>query len=64
MLNLLSNAMKFSKDNQKITIVCMIAENKEKLDFTTIKIQVIDQGIGINDQDKNNLFKPFFKTSD
>ena len=34
------------------------------MDTAVIKIQVIDQGIGISEDDLKNLFTPFFQTKD
>lgn len=56
MLNLISNAIKYSPENKEIWI---------KSDFTNahIKIDVIDQGIGIPDEDKPHLFERFFRAN-
>jgi signal transduction histidine kinase len=32
--------------------------------YFNVKIAVTDFGIGINEQDIHNLFKPYFKTTD
>jgi len=34
----MSNALKFSNENQEITIVCIILEDKAKVDICTVKI--------------------------
>ena len=56
--NLISNAIKFSKTNGEVTIYTenLIAENQ-------INICVSDNGIGMNEQTKHNLFKADFKNS-
>lgn len=61
LLNLLTNAIKFSPDNDvvKITLTHDMVGNKEVL----IKIVVQDYGIGICEQDLKNLFTAYFKTS-
>jgi len=59
---LISNAIKFSKDSGVITIKCQHSI-KEHGKFN-VEISVIDQGIGISEEDQKNIFKPFFKTKD
>lgn len=56
MLNLLSNAVKYSLDDSVIQLLI----NNESED---LKIEVIDQGIGIPDDDKKNMFSRFFRAS-
>ncbi len=51
-INLLSNAIKFSPENSKITICIHNLED-------TIKFEVIDQGIGIKEEDLERVFDPF-----
>lgn len=63
LLNLISNALKFSKENQEITIFCNILEDKSKENICIVEIRVIDFGIGISEDDQKNLFTPFFKTT-
>ena len=54
LLNLVSNAIKYSDENQPI--ILRIEEESQK-----VKIQVIDQGIGIPEEDKPYLFRRFFR---
>jgi len=54
--NLLTNAIKFSHQNTTITIKI----SKESAHTT---VQVIDQGLGIKQEDCEKLFQPFQKTS-
>ncbi len=53
-LNLISNAIKFSRENQQIEIECVVCD--EKLTFT-----VKDHGLGISTEDQLNLFKSFHR---
>jgi signal transduction histidine kinase len=54
--NLISNALKFSKENDEIQLVA----NVEK---ENIKISIIDNGIGIPEEILKNLYNPSKKTS-
>lgn len=54
--NLVSNAIKYSKDDGQIRI----SINQEK---DTLKIFVIDNGIGISKEDQVHLFNRFFRAS-
>ncbi len=57
--NLLSNALKFTKNGGNISLSAeeLISEKRR-----TIKFVVSDNGIGISDSDKNKIFERFFKT--
>ncbi len=54
MINLISNAIKFSFDNSVIDIWSEVNEN-------TILITVKDYGLGIPDEDRKHLFERFFR---
>lgn len=56
MLNLVSNAIKFSFNGQKVKVICDYESLNDELSSYNITIKVIDTGIGISDQDKTNLF--------
>ncbi|MBT3392511.1 MAG: HAMP domain-containing histidine kinase [Elusimicrobiaceae bacterium] len=56
LLNLISNAIKFSKKNGKITITYEMATNN-------FKISVKDNGIGINKKELGLIFNKFHKLS-
>lgn len=58
LINLLDNAMKYSKDSNKITI-----EVKEIEGDKNVKISVIDNGEGINPSDLPNIFKSFYTSN-
>ena len=53
--NLLSNAMKYSPDNEKVELIARI--EKEKVVFS-----VKDYGLGIPEQDHHKLFTRFFRS--
>lgn len=53
LMNLLSNAIKYSKESGEI-LVNILSEEK-------VKIEVIDQGIGIPEEDKQHMFERFFR---
>lgn len=55
-INLVSNAIKFSPENNNITISASLTENE-------IKLSVTDQGIGIPEADQKHLFERFFRSS-
>ena len=56
LLNLLSNAIKYSKRGTiLVTVNILKQENQEAL----IEVKVEDEGIGINQDEKEKLFKPF-----
>ena len=52
LLNLFSNSLKFTDRNGKITVVI----EKQQ---TQLRISVIDNGLGIKEEDKTKLFKLF-----
>jgi signal transduction histidine kinase len=52
--NLISNAIKFSKENQQIKVITRVAEQKAE-------IEVIDEGIGISGEDQLHLFESFYR---
>jgi PAS domain S-box-containing protein len=56
LINLVSNAIKFSQEDTIITI-------DAKLNETELILSVKDQGIGIPDADQKHLFERFFRSS-
>ena len=52
--NILENAIKYTNENGKIEI------NIEKLE-SFLRIDIIDNGIGIDNENINNIFKRFFR---
>jgi PAS domain S-box-containing protein len=56
MINLISNAFKYSPENSKVEVSFMKSENQ-------CQIEVKDQGLGIPEQEQVNLFSRFFRGS-
>lgn len=54
MVNLLTNALKYSPNDSEITVTV----SKEK---DSAKVEVKDEGIGISEEDKENVFTKFFQ---
>ncbi len=54
LINLVSNAMKFSNENGKITIQAALEDSK-------LNISVKDNGIGIPEDDQQHLYERFFR---
>ncbi|MFX1479536.1 MAG: sensor histidine kinase, partial [Promethearchaeota archaeon] len=62
----IDNAIKYSKNNSSIEILAFDNYN-EKYNPTKVDgilLQIIDRGIGIKENDKQNLFKRFFRSKD
>jgi CheY-like chemotaxis protein len=55
--NLLSNAVKFTPEGGTIKLIASFI--KEEQNTCTVKIEVIDSGIGISDEQKSKLFGSF-----
>lgn len=60
-INLLSNAFKFTEQGQIIIKVDLISTND---DHSIIKFRIIDSGIGIPKEKRERLFKPFSQADD
>ncbi|MFM9057217.1 MAG: sensor histidine kinase, partial [Bacteroidota bacterium] len=54
LINLVSNAIKFSPEHKNIRI------NTEAFDLT-IRLEVLDEGIGISEEDQKHLFERFYR---
>lgn len=54
LINLISNAIKYSPDGGEITVTC---EKQDK----TLTIRVADQGIGISKEEQKHLFRKFYR---
>jgi signal transduction histidine kinase len=57
MMNILSNAIKYSEQNTSVTVSTF-----KRNGF--VCFQVADEGIGISELDLKNIFNPFFRTKD
>ena len=55
-LNLLHNALKYSGESREIVLKLMQKDN-------TARIDVIDYGIGISEENKNRIFGKYFRVS-
>lgn len=53
LVNVLENACKYS-DNQKVSVLI-------KADKSKLKVSTVDKGIGISEQDLQNIFQPFYR---
>ena len=56
MINLLSNAIKYSPIQSKIAVKTEIYKD------TFLKISVIDEGMGIREEDQQAIFSEFYQT--
>ena len=61
-MNLLSNALKFSPMNAKITVTLVQIFTGKSLEGCEIHVR--DEGIGIKPEEQALIFRPFFQTSD
>lgn len=58
LINLIINAIKYSPDRQEVQVVIEEGANKEVI------VKVIDEGIGIDEKDHQNIFKRFFRITE
>lgn len=59
--NLLSNAIKFTAEG---SIKISVEVTQQTSDVTTLKLSIVDTGVGINDAHKADLFEPFVQAED
>lgn len=65
MINLISNAIKFSFQGDRIKVEIIHSEQSANTDRPiSFKFLVTDQGLGLNEVDRKNLFQPYFRSSD
>jgi signal transduction histidine kinase len=63
LFNLLSNAVKFSPHGGIVSITCrFVGRDLSPLGFDTVRIDVIDQGIGIANDELQRIFVEFYQT--
>lgn len=58
--NLVTNAIKFSKDDSQILVSTKVVAQNGK---NCVQLYVCDFGVGMNAQQKQNIFKPFYQAS-
>lgn len=61
LMNLLSNAIKFSKPRSQIYIEAIEVPSQCTETHKQIEINLVDQGIGMTEEQMKPLFKPFYK---
>ncbi|MCY7420398.1 MAG: HAMP domain-containing histidine kinase [Chitinophagaceae bacterium] len=54
LINMVSNAIKFSLDDGKIRVITFVENNQ-------LVLNIQDEGIGISDEDQQHLFERFFR---
>jgi signal transduction histidine kinase len=57
--NLISNAIKFTPEEGKITIDAKRIDYNENSDVCELELRVVDTGVGISREQQNSLFQPF-----
>ena len=58
LVNLLTNAIKFS--HKKGTVTVILVSRQVMPNLFTNTIDVVDNGIGISEEDQQKLFTPFY----
>ena len=61
LINLISNAIKFSHERSTVFVTLLTQKVSDRV--LEVKIFVKDLGIGISEEDQNNLFKPYFRST-
>ena len=64
LLNLLSNAMKFTERGQVILAVSLVENEQVEVDRQTLRFEVKDTGIGISPSQLEYIFQPFEQVGD
>jgi signal transduction histidine kinase len=59
--NLITNAVKYSKDDRRIIISAALHETEQDRNEVTISVE--DHGIGIERSDLKNIFEPFYRSA-
>ena len=64
LLNLLSNAMKFTERGQVILNISLVEDEQMEADRQTLRFEVRDTGIGISPPQLEQIFQPFEQVGD
>jgi protein-histidine pros-kinase len=65
LFNLLSNAVKFSPHGGVVAITCrLVPKSDSPIAVDTVRIDVVDQGIGIADDEMQRIFDEFYQTEE
>ena len=62
MMNLISNAIKFSSENSSVIIKIKSCKSTVSPKYDTISVSVSDRGLGIEANELSTMFDPFFRT--
>jgi signal transduction histidine kinase/CheY-like chemotaxis protein len=62
LLNLVSNAVKYSEDGGEVEFYLRLIEMEA--DCASLQFEVVDHGVGISEEQKARLFKPFAQVED
>ena len=61
MMNLISNALKFTEKNGTVDVLVKLLPASSKNDPELLEIRIIDTGIGIKDDEKKRIFERFYQ---
>lgn len=61
-LNLVSNAVKFTERGE-VMVNAFRVDNRDQDDAMRIRIEVVDTGPGLNDEERKQIFEPFYQVS-
>ena len=61
MMNLLSNAIKFTNKNGTVDVMVKLIPGQDDSGGEQLEIRVIDNGVGINDEEKKRIFERFYQ---
>jgi signal transduction histidine kinase/ligand-binding sensor domain-containing protein/DNA-binding response OmpR family regulator len=61
MMNLLSNAIKFTEKNGAVDVMAKLLPKAGDNDSEQLEIRVMDNGIGIKDEEKKRIFERFYQ---
>ena len=61
LVNLVDNAIKFSSDD---TVLVRISSQTDDAKKVRVRLEVIDQGIGLTEEQQNRIFAPFMQAND